>query len=776
MANPADRYAQKTFGQLESQMSKMYREAYKDVSRKLADFTRKHKVKDKQMRRDLKSGKITQGQYDSWLRGQVFIGEQWRNTKASLELSIKNVMTEAAHLIYRKSIDVFVDNANYTAYQIEGDYGFSGAINFTMYDRKTVSRLMLEDPELLPRRRDIDGNKLEAWNTKTIANCITQGILQGEGINELSKRIARDTCVDAERSSLLYARTAMTGAQNAGRVERMHEAEEMGIKVQKQWMSTLDSRTRDTHREMDGEIADTNSRFSNGLGYPGDPTGDPREVYNCRCTLTYHYPEYSNYANMERTAYYEEGDPEYDPNHRRYETVKGMNYEKWSEYKQDQIRQRYGGEQKPTPKPGPKSKDDRFLTFDSEEDNRRLEEQRKENKQLDEEQKKLSTDFYKTFVDEDQINKEDRELDRLEKLSQSDYSMFDRFQTEEDLKQYRNDLTSRIEKLKEEADKLTKPRRDDYSTEEAYERAFDEYLSKKISTREKRNSLESDLYRTYNNMPLGGWSKVEEWRNAKSISKEDFQRQREDLERRREKVKTDRDVIRRKQDEVVNKQNSNNEAKIVDEAKSRGVEFKAPEKYDTQPSIDEIVSRLGGGDETDGSCASLGFCYIGQKNGIDVLDFRDGESRTMFSHGCRNTLRGIAQETGKPLLIEPNKSGTGGAVRLIKQCQPGKEYYFVTGRHAAIVRKVDNHYEYLELQSAYRNGWKQFGEDEYYRDGKYTLGRTFEHRFGCSRYIDGEAMMMDIDDMKDSKVLQRSYGYMNTAVDKQHKGATGHER
>lgn len=339
--NPADKYARKTFSQIESQVSKQYREAYKDILKKMADFTRRHKAKDKQMQRDLKNGKITQEQYASWLRGQVFIGQQWQSAKASIDATIKNVMNEASSLTHQKSIDVFVNNANYTAYQIEKDHGFTGGINFDIYDRKTVSRLMLEDPELLPRRKDINGNKLEAWNTKTISNCIFQAITQGESIDELSKRIARDTSIDAGRSSLLYARTAMTGAQNAGRIERMKEAQSMGIKVQKQWMSTLDSRTRDSHRDMDGEIAGMDDEFSNGLEYPGDPNGPGREVYNCRCTLIYHYPGYSNFANMERTAYYEEGDPEYDPRHRNYETVKGMNYEQWVNYKQDQIRQRY---------------------------------------------------------------------------------------------------------------------------------------------------------------------------------------------------------------------------------------------------------------------------------------------------------------------------------------------------------------------------------------------------------------------------------------------------
>ena len=59
----------------------------------------------------------------------------------------------------------------------------------------------------------------------------------------------------------------------------------MGIELQKQWMAALDSRTRDSHRELDGEKADIDGRFSNGLSYPGDPTGPASEVWNCRCTM-----------------------------------------------------------------------------------------------------------------------------------------------------------------------------------------------------------------------------------------------------------------------------------------------------------------------------------------------------------------------------------------------------------------------------------------------------------------------------------------------------------
>lgn len=326
MATVADRYTDKTFSQLESRISKMYREAQRDLKNKLADFTRHHKAKDAEMRKKLRSGEITQAQYQQWMTGQVFVGKQWEQKIEQVNSSIKNVMQEASNLTHGKSMDVFAENANYTAYQLEKD--LKANINFGLYDTSTVSRLVGKDPEILPRRV-VNGRKLDAWETKKISNAISQGIIQGEGIDQIASRIARDTCIAADHSSVMYARTAMTAAQNAGRMERLHEAEEMGIRVQKKWMAILDNRTRDSHADLDGEVVDVDETFSNGLMYPGDPsTNDFAEICNCRCTMVYVYPDFKQ--SFERSAFLG-----YDENgHKQYETIKDMTYREWQQSKQ----------------------------------------------------------------------------------------------------------------------------------------------------------------------------------------------------------------------------------------------------------------------------------------------------------------------------------------------------------------------------------------------------------------------------------------------------------
>lgn len=64
---------------------------------------------------------------------------------------------------------------------------------------------------------------------------------------------------------------------------RYRVAKSRGANVMKQWDATLDGRTRPSHARIDGEIRETDEKHSNGLMFPGDPSGPAEEVIFCRC-------------------------------------------------------------------------------------------------------------------------------------------------------------------------------------------------------------------------------------------------------------------------------------------------------------------------------------------------------------------------------------------------------------------------------------------------------------------------------------------------------------
>ena len=113
--------------------------------------------------------------------------------------------------------------------------------------------------------------------------------------------------------------------------------------------------------------------------------------------------------------------------------------------------------------------------------------------------------------------------------------------------------------------------------------------------------------------------------------------------------------------------------------------------------------------------------------------------------------------------------------KIIKELPIDKEYYLAVGKHAAIIKNTDKGAMYLELQSSKENGWKYFASD------KYTTSETLMKRFGARKTVDKqfgkvwekEVVVAEVDSFKDNEEFRDILGYINTATDKQKKGASG---
>lgn len=321
MADAGSKYTDKKIAKLENQIVSVYTEAQKDIEQKIAQFNNKYTAKYQIHAQELADGKITQDQFDNWMRGQVFQGEQWKAKRDQIIKTIENANQIANQMVNGQVTNVFAMNANYQFYDIEHGTGIN--FGFGLYDNATVARLIKENPQILPEWK-IDEPKDYVWNAKKVNNAITQGIIQGESLDKIADRLSTQLCAQNRNLMLTHARTAMTGAQNAGRDMGLMQAKAKGIEVVKQWMATLDGRTRDSHRHLDGETIKVKdiwhpAKFSNGCRYPGDPQGPPQEVYNCRCTMVgdvQEYPSiYERYDNID-------GKP-----------IKNMTYDEWAKAK-----------------------------------------------------------------------------------------------------------------------------------------------------------------------------------------------------------------------------------------------------------------------------------------------------------------------------------------------------------------------------------------------------------------------------------------------------------
>lgn len=622
--DPAHLETEATLKRMEAKIAKEYKQATEEMQDKIDDYWSRYKLKDQKWQEWVADGKKTADQYKKWQQQQLMVGKSWESLKDSLAQDMHNANVIAKQIAQGYQPEIFANNFNYAVY--ESEVGAKVNTSFTLYDKNTVNRLLEDDPDFIPpmgrKAKDNIAKGLDIpWNKKQVQSAMVQGMLQGESIPQLSKRIATTVGEKNYKSAIRNARTMTTGVQNAGRMEGYKRSVEMGIDMEVEWNAVKDNRTRHEHRQLDGQRQPVGQPFEvHGIKieYAGDPHAPAHMIYNCRCTLR------GIVAGLE-------------PRARKYRDdsmIDGMSYNEWKAQK------------------------------------------------------------------------------------------------------------------KSKSNPITLPEEKGEAIARKYRREYAGGGSGKKSTKNVTQTVkpESELYK-----------------NIKSG------------------------------------------------IEANNIQYKSVEKLSKPLTEEEIIKRLAGGDMTKGSCSSLSYAYIANKQGYDVLDFRGGSSRDFFAHMKNisqvNKLDGLDTQT---FFLE--KESTELPKILESMNLPfGKEYKLNCGKHAAIIRNTENGFEYLELQSQTKSGWKSFTQKEtlvrvkdndgssHYetKDVKCKMSETLESRFGCRKTKsntpnigdDGKLLMQDglivygerveltsVDSFKDNDEFIKLMGYINTDPTKQMKGDKGGER
>lgn len=340
MADQAHEWTDEQIDRLHRRLAREYSQAAMEMRTKLNSYLEDYEYANQSWKDAVRSGEATREDYRDWLASQV--------SKKRYAVDMTNKLAEDALGVDKRAFEiindtlpqVYAENANYAAYSIESGIGRDTG-GFALYDQDTVRRLMTMGEndqvihEVIPigppntplqsLRVNLDAAKDVRWNRQKFTSAITQSILQGESIPNTAKRLAGVLNMDKNMATRA-ARTAMTSAENAGRVDSYKRAERIGITLEQEWMATLDERTRHSHRVIDGQHVRVGAKFSNGLSFPGDPSGPGEEIWNCRCTLVAWLPDVG---------------PE--DNQRWSRLPEGMTYEQWKGAKEDEQRAIEGG-------------------------------------------------------------------------------------------------------------------------------------------------------------------------------------------------------------------------------------------------------------------------------------------------------------------------------------------------------------------------------------------------------------------------------------------------
>lgn len=278
----AHKQTDKLLEQLEKSVAEVYKPVGKELAEQVSDFLDSFTEQDEAKRKQVEAGTLTERDYKAWRKREIEKAQEYTEVVKNAVETAHNANLAAQEIVNNNLPKIYTLNLNFVNYTLEMQSGFRlGFVN-----EQTVIRLLRDNPDLFPAYK-LDALRDISWNTQKIRETIAAGLLQGKPMQNIAADLSRVAGMNRS-SALLHAQTAVTGAENAGRQASFERAKKLGIEFEREWIATLDSRTRDSHRKLDGQRAGVNEPFRSMYGeimYPGDPHADSRDVWRCRCSV-----------------------------------------------------------------------------------------------------------------------------------------------------------------------------------------------------------------------------------------------------------------------------------------------------------------------------------------------------------------------------------------------------------------------------------------------------------------------------------------------------------
>lgn len=272
--NDIDNYIDKLINQADKEIETLFAKRLKEIKQIIANMYEKY---------DRDEPQVTWTEFNKYNRlnkelnriGQM-LSQDYREVAKAIKQSQQNVYIEK----YMMSLFLY-EMASQTS------------MNFDIPTTQTIQTAIEQPIEFIKLVPTLQKHRDDTL--KRIRMHITQGIMSGEGYSKIAKAL-RDDLGMAKAQSVRVARTETGRALSQSGLDSAMVAKNNGLDMKKRWYATKDTRTRDTHRHLDGTSVDIEDNFhSSGCVGPAPKlfvgVASAKENINCRCKLLYYIDE-----------------------------------------------------------------------------------------------------------------------------------------------------------------------------------------------------------------------------------------------------------------------------------------------------------------------------------------------------------------------------------------------------------------------------------------------------------------------------------------------------
>lgn len=218
-------------------------------------------------------------QADELLANRVYRKQQQEALKGQVEVILERLHTQEYETIEEYLKESYTDGFIATMYSLH-QQGLP--LTLPIAQEQVVKALVTNSAisEGLYMALGVDTKHLR----KVIASEISRGIVTNASYGEMARNVSNQTGIALKRARTIVITEAHRIREESSQDARV-EAKGKGANIVKQWDATLDHRTRDTHRRLDGQIREIDEPFEidgKTAMYPGG-FGLAEEDCNCRC-------------------------------------------------------------------------------------------------------------------------------------------------------------------------------------------------------------------------------------------------------------------------------------------------------------------------------------------------------------------------------------------------------------------------------------------------------------------------------------------------------------